>query len=191
MQKKQLGNLLIENKIIDNAQLGLFNYGLTVAKLLFANLIAAILISLFLDTFFYCILFLIIFPPLRRYSGGFHAGSPIVCFVESQVLVASAQLFAIKLPYFFKYQYEGILILTVICAIIIFIKSPVYSRYKPLTPAQEKRYGKLAKALAIFYIILNCIFYFTNCIPIFLLMSIALIYQSILLFIPEREHTKH
>lgn len=190
MSKQTLGDLLIENNNIDSSELELFNYGLRVAKLLFANLFTAILISYFMGTTLYCILFLLVFSPLRRYSGGFHAKSPVICFVESQVLIVSAQLFAINFNDNIGFLHEIILLLSCIAGIIIYFKSPVYSRYKPLTPAQEKSYGKLAKILTVLYILLSFLLFIMDKRVIFLLISIALILQSCLLFIPEQEHTK-
>lgn len=188
MLKKNLGNLLIKNNIIETTQLQLFNYGITVAGLLMANLLTAILISIFLDTVPYCILFIILLFPIRRYSGGFHAGHPIICYLESQILILTAQLFVIHLPHI-SYKYEIIMIfISLICAAFIFLKSPVYSLYKPLNPKQEKAYGRLAKYLSVIYVLLEIIFYAANYNKLFLLVFTVLLIQGILLLIPEREH---
>ncbi len=189
MSERGLGRTLIKYNIIEPTQLSLLNYGVTVAKLLFANLLSAIIISIFLDTTFYCILFLGAFAPLRRYSGGFHAGSPIVCFLESQILVLFAQIFATN---FTKINpaYEIILFLSLLCCIIIFIKSPIYSRYKPLNPKEIIAYRRLARYLSIIYFVFGVIFYLTAHNELFLLIFTAVFFQTILLFIPEREHKK-
>lgn len=187
MLQRSLGNLLIENQIIESTQLPIFNYGYLVAKLLFANLFAAIIISIFFNTTLLCIAFLVFFSPLRRFSGGFHAGRAIVCFFESQGLILLAQILAKNLSPNY-YIFYGLI--AFICAIIILIKSPIYSKYKPLTDTQIRVYGRYARILTTVYLLiaaLCCIFRLNS---ILVLILCALFFQTVLLFIPERDHVK-
>lgn len=118
----------------------LYEYGIRMGFLLVINIATAVLIGLFLGMVWQCIIFLIAYNPVRTYAGGYHAGTPLACYLLSIPMVV-AVLLGIKLIPWNGY----------ICAIALFIAlmiivllAPVEDRNKPLNEREKTVYGRRA-----------------------------------------------
>lgn len=118
----------------------LYEYGIRQGIFLVINIATAVLIGLFLGMVWQCIIFLIAYNPVRTYAGGYHAGTPLVCYLLSIPMVV-AVLLGIKLIPWNGY----------ICAIALFIAlmiivllAPVEDRNKPLNEREKTVYGRRA-----------------------------------------------
>lgn len=149
--------LLIKNKIVDIEQRDIYVYGLEVillnGSLLIVFLIASMLCEAMLNFWAYLILFL----PIRSFSGGYHAEKSESCFVLSTIMYG----LSIAITAFFPLLYQNWkwTIAGIISVIIILALSPMINENNPLTKSQQKRnriivYILLSVDLVVF--ILSC-----------------------------------
>lgn len=108
------------------------------------NLVTALMIGYFLEMWWYCIIFLVMFIPLRSYAGGYHARGYISCYMESCALLITALLL---LKYFIL---EGRMIsaiwqLFLLSAVIIFILAPLADENKPISEKEAKVFKRRAR----------------------------------------------
>lgn len=106
----------------------LYEYGIRQGILLVINIATAILIGLLLGMAWQSIIFLLAYNPIRSYAGGYHAGTPLICYLLS-IPMMLAVLFGIKLIPWNGY----VVIIAVICAgIVVLLLAPVEDSNKPL-----------------------------------------------------------
>jgi accessory gene regulator B len=120
----------------------LYEYGIKMGLLLVINVVTAVLIGLFLGMAWQCIIFLIAYNPVRTYAGGYHARTPLACYLIS-IPITTAVLLGIKLL-----PWNGYL-----CAIVLFCSSmlvvllaPVADPNKPLNEREKSVYKNRARA---------------------------------------------
>lgn len=119
----------------------LYEYGIRQGIFLVINIATAVLIGLFLGMAWQCIIFLIAYNPVRTYAGGYHARTPMACYLLSMP-VTTAVLLAVKwLPW------SGYL-----CAMVLFcstvtigLLAPVADPNKPLIEQEILVYRKRAR----------------------------------------------
>jgi accessory gene regulator B len=145
-------NSFIEQRIISEEDRNIYEYGAEIAISYFLNLLAIVTISFFMNMLIECIVFLIIFVPLKGYTGGYHASNYKICFVIS-CLTVTAVLFATK--YVSMQISQFILILTMIIAgVSIYILGPIEDKNKPITEKESIHYkGKIKSILIIEFIL--------------------------------------
>lgn len=149
--------LLIKNKIVDIEQRDIYVYGLEVillnGSLLIVFLIASMLCEAMLNFWAYLILFL----PIRSFSGGYHAEKSESCFVLSTIMYG----LSIAITAFFPLLYQNWkwTIAGIISVIIILALSPMINENNPLTKSQQKRNRIIVYILLsvdLFVFILSC-----------------------------------
>lgn len=124
----------------DNEQLmydkEVYEFGTTllINKILFAVIIIGI--GIVLKSLLLSIVFLVVFPLVRKYGGGLHFDNQTLCFVFS-IMIA---LFSIILSKqnFFSYNFPAMLC----CDCIIMFLCPIEAINKPLSSAEKHFYKK-------------------------------------------------
>jgi len=145
-------NSFIEQRIISEEDKNIYAYGAELAISYLLNLLAMVTISFFMNMLIECIVFLMIFVPLKGYTGGYHASNYKICFVISCLTVTTV-LFATK--YVSMQTNQFILFLTMITAgIFIYILGPIEDKNKPLTKNEYVHYrGKIKFIIVIEFIL--------------------------------------
>lgn len=172
--ERRIADFLIAQAIIHEKDKELYIYGLNKLKGIVINISMTILMGVLLDMVIESILFLIVYIPLRRYVGGYHAPSPVSCFILSTVLVA-AVLLGIK---YVPVNFYVVVTMLILSGLIIFVKAPVESKNRALSSNEKRVFRKRARltlsvysAIALFgYMQFP---YFTKCV-IFIIASIAI-----------------
>ncbi|HML37841.1 MAG TPA: accessory gene regulator B family protein [Bacillota bacterium] len=119
----------------------LYEYGIRQGILLVINIATAVLIGLLLGMLWQTVIFLVAYNPVRSYAGGYHAGTPLVCYLISIPMIL-AVLFGIKLIPWNGYAVVIVLILT---GALIWLMAPVEDANKPLDQLERKVYGRKAR----------------------------------------------
>ena len=119
----------------------LYEYGIRQGIFLVINIATAVLIGLLLGMLWQTVIFLIAYNPVRSYAGGYHAGTPLVCYLISIPMIL-AVLFGIKLIPWNGYVVVIVLILT---GAAIWLMAPVEDANKPLDQLERKVYGRRAR----------------------------------------------
>lgn len=118
----------------------LYEFGIRQGIFLVINIATAVLIGLFLGMVWQCIIFLVAYNPVRTYGGGYHAGTPLVCYLLS-IPIITAVLLGIK---FIPWNGYVCAIALFITLMIIVLLAPVEDRNKPLSEKEVKVYGRRA-----------------------------------------------
>jgi len=102
------------------------------------NLVTTVIIGLVLGVLWQMLLFMAAYIPLRSFAGGYHAKTPLRCYILS-VLLLTAIALAIKYVYLHIYFQLGLLISA---SITVFLLSPVGNENKPLDELEKKIYKR-------------------------------------------------
>lgn len=120
----------------------LYEYGIRQGIFLVINIATAVLIGLSIGMLWQCVIFLIAYNQVRSYAGGYHARTPLACYLIS-IPTTMAVLLAIKLL-----PWSGYL-----CAIVLFcsiaaigLLAPVADPNKPLNEREMSVYKNRARA---------------------------------------------
>lgn len=148
-------NSFIDESVTNEEDEEIYAYGTEIAVAYLVNLLAIIIIGAFMNMLLECIVFLIIFVPLRGYTGGYHASNYKICFVFSCLTVA-AVLFVNKYAAANTDKFILFLIMA-ISGILIYILGPIEDKNKPITENQRIHYRSKIKFFLIIEFILAII----------------------------------
>jgi len=121
----------------------LYEFGIRQGILLVINIATAILIGLLTGMIWQCIVFLLAYNPIRSYAGGFHAGTPMKCYLLS-IPVMLGVLLGIRLIPWNGYIVVGSVILA---GIIVLLLAPVEDANKPLDELETTVYRRRARII--------------------------------------------
>ena len=135
---------MIQNHAIKEDDRELYRYGVQQCLLAILNICTYILIGVVCKVFWQSVVFIIAYIPLRHYAGGFHAKTPVRCYLYSIVLITAAFL-AIRFIPWTNLICGLILLLNLICVLIL---SPVESANKRLDSIEKRVYRKRSYLIA-------------------------------------------
>lgn len=134
---------LIESSIIDKEDEDLYQYGILQGFRIILNVVSALIIGLAFGRLPEIILFMAAYIPLRSYAGGFHAKTPLRCYVFS---VAMLCLVSIGLRQAI-FSDAVLYVISAVSAVTVFAVSPVEDKNKPLDEAEFNVYRKKARII--------------------------------------------
>lgn len=129
----------------------LYQYAIYIILSSLLHLVTLVIIGAFLGLVYESILMYFSFAVIRRFAGGFHASTPIRCYVFSVVLIVLCLLlqksFLINPSVL---QIILLLIVEIVCVILIFRFAPLENKNNPLTQKEKIKYGLIARNNTIF-----------------------------------------
>lgn len=134
---------LEENRIIQSEDRELYKFGLEQFMMIALNLITTLVIGLIFHCLIPIIVFMAVYIPLRSFAGGFHAKTPLRCYIYSIIILICAALAVNYMPPAGIVYYA----LTVLSFAIIFALAPVGSENKPLDDIEVTVYRKRARII--------------------------------------------
>ena len=141
---------LIEDGAIEEEDREIYEYGFHHGIITLVNIALTLLIGICMKMFVETILFMVAYIPLRTYAGGFHAKTQFRCFIYSNLIVVLILVFSKILA---DYMLIVLGIGIVATGIIIFF-APVEDQNKPLDEIEVQVYGKKARKILLFDILL-------------------------------------
>lgn len=172
---KVIADWLIRHEAVAEEDRELYSYAVYSFILSLVPMLLGIGIGLLLNCVKQCIIFMIPFMMLRKYSGGYHAKNLQSCLVCSCLLL----LLCAKLSLIMKCGWE-LLLLNVSSSLCLMIASPIDHENKKLSPEEKKLYKKkvcmlvlLFEILVLFSFLLDCYLY-TTCISTGVFLSAGL-----------------
>lgn len=133
--EKVLSNMEKQN-MIKTDQRSVYKYGINQMLNMLLNILTYLVIGLILHMTLETILFTSAYIPLRIYAGGFHAKTPLKCWIISGIMLFAVLLF-MKYVTINAFKYD---IIAIICAGFILILSPVEDKNKPLDDKEKPIY---------------------------------------------------
>ena len=134
-----IADFLLSQKVIKKQEKEIYVYGTQLVICSLINLLICITISLLLGELINGLIFFAIFSSLRRFTGGFHCKTFIMCNVVFSSVVALALLSNTFLGKVFE-NYVIVMVTAIFNLICILLFSPVYNENKKLTYIQKRRF---------------------------------------------------
>lgn len=135
--KKKLIIWLIDKKAISEEDAELYEYALDSLMFMFFPLMIFIVLGIAMGDVLCCFFIMGTFLTIRRYAGGFHAESPVVCLVASTIILLTSYFVPRVMP-----ETVTLIPVSVAAAVIVGLVSPIENKNKLLT-ADEKHRNKI------------------------------------------------
>ena len=147
-----------ENITLDNSQKEIINFGLQATLEISLNLLISILVLFELHMIKEGVVFFLVFIPLRKYSGGYHADTYIKCFIISILTLITIM----KVSNVLKLSYIIVFALIIITSCILWKIGPACVAGRPVSNREYLLLkGKLSTTLiciiflAVFFILIK------------------------------------
>lgn len=146
---KAITSWLIENSAIEKRDTELYEYAIYSMLITILPLVLVLIIGIGMGTEIEGMIMILPFMCIRKFSGGYHANNPGVCFISSCVIL----VFCMHLAVHLEYNY-WIAVITTGCVVSLCMNSPIDSQNKRLDKLEKRSYKKIASVLTwIFYFI--------------------------------------
>ncbi len=146
----KLIQLLKREDVISENDTDLYAYGFFQFIMMCLNVGTTILIGLLLKAFIACILLNISYIPLRVNAGGFHAKTPLRCYLYSTAIIV-ALLLALK---YISISFFASLFMLVLSSVIIWLIAPVATVDEPFDDVENAVYKRRTRRVLLAEIIL-------------------------------------
>lgn len=151
-------NYLICKKVIKDDDREIYQYGFEQVLSSLLNIATMLLLGIILGKIYQSLVLILSFMALRSYSGGYHANTPLHCYLLT-VMSISAALSIMKFITIDRFICLGLLVLS---SLIIITLSPIGTANKPLDEIEKIIYRKktiivwsVETCVAIVFIILD------------------------------------
>lgn len=150
--------ILLKNKIIKNEYLDIYIYGFEVIISGTLSLFIGLTLGLIFSQFLECMVFLVVFVVLRRYTGGYHAETYLKC---NTIFAVNILIVMILLKFDFAYPFTFHIIVCSICILTYYLFAPIESIFKPISVEEKKKYRLFAVLIAIITVICSSLLYYS------------------------------
>jgi len=139
-----LVNRLVKKEIISGKDIEVYQFGIECFIMKACHIISYFIIAICFHMVLELLIFLMTFMPLRVYAGGYHANTPMKCYIVSCFAVLSVMCLIHLMPTYIM-QYSIIVALVVSFVLLIIV--PVESRNKTLDETEKIYYKRKAMML--------------------------------------------
>lgn len=144
---KRLTSIMADQGIIEREEQVVYDYGVRQGFWLLVNLVTAILFGLWLCMLPQCLIFLWAYMVLRTFAGGYHARTPILCYMEGSLVIIAALLMIKHGIWLWNTLIAGVFL--ILAGSIVMILAPVEDKNKPLDNLERVVYGRRAKIIVV------------------------------------------
>lgn len=140
----KIGNNLVHSGVIKEEDAEIYIYGINQILTYVLNVSSALIIGLIFDVFTEVAVFMAAYIPLRSFAGGYHAKTPLRCYVFSVIMLIVVSI-GLKYLHLADWVYYAVL---VAATLVVLVLSPVEDRNKPLDEIEQKVYKKRTMNIA-------------------------------------------
>jgi len=170
---QKIGDDLVRSSVIEAEDAEIYIYGINQILVSVLNVLSALIIGLILGTFFEVMVFMAAYIPLRIFAGGYHAKTPLRCYIFSVVMLI---IVSIGMKYLYMEDWVYYVILAA-AALMILVLSPVEDKNKPLDDLEYKVYKRRAVIIFTVEFVICFVFKLVSLCSLF----IAIVYSFIIL----------
>lgn len=140
----KIADNLVESQHVQGSEREVYIYGLETFMVHFINFLSTLVLALFMRQAWEYLVFSFLFMPLRSNAGGYHASSPLRCYLLSTGITVAALLLVRYLPVL---NHAWGIFLLLAAALVVLMLVPVGTPNKPLDPEEKKVYGYRARII--------------------------------------------
>ena len=145
---EDIAYLLIKNKIVDIEKRDIYVFGVEVLLLNLLNILTALLVSIITGTKLHFLAFILVFVPLRIFSGGYHAKTSEVCYLITTATYVLSVLCVKRFPGMYS-SIPALIALSVLIVPMILL-APIEHKNNSLSTYERKRNRLVSIALIAF-----------------------------------------
>lgn len=135
---RKIVNDLTRSDIVKAEDAEIYIYGINQILMYSINISSALIIGLIFDVFTEVAVFMAAYIPLRSFAGGYHAKTPLRCYVFSVIMLIVVSI-GLKYLHIADWVYYAVL---VAATLVVLVLSPVEDRNKPLDEIEHKVYKR-------------------------------------------------
>ncbi len=169
----KIGDNLVRSNVIEAEDAEIYIYGINQILVSVLNVSSALIIGLIFGVFLEITIFMAAYIPLRSFAGGYHAKTPLMCYIFSVMMLIIVSI-GMKYLYLADWVYY---VLLAVAALIIIILSPVEDKNKPLDEKEHKIYKKRAAIILTVEFVICFVFKLVNLDSLF----VTIVYSFIIL----------
>lgn len=182
----------VDKGLVSQDQAEVYEYGLALIMTSMLSFIVALVWGLIFQCLAEVIAFLVVFIPLRMYTGGYHASSYIRCLLAFISMLAILKLFIEWI------STSMIAPITVIVSLFtlpsVFLFAPIQHPNAPIRDSDRPRFKRIARLICLFDIVLVSVFINTPLLKapntsIITAINCGLFFSSVLIIIGQLTHT--
>ena len=134
----KIGNNLVHSGVIKEEDAEIYIYGINQILTSVLNVSSALIIGLIFGVFPEIAVFMAAYIPLRSFAGGYHAKTPLSCYVFSVIMLIVVSI-GLKYLHLADWVYYAVF---VAATLVVLVLSPVEDRNKPLDEIEQKVYKR-------------------------------------------------
>ncbi|MBQ6944103.1 MAG: accessory gene regulator B family protein [Ruminococcus sp.] len=146
---------MVRNKIIESDRIMVVKWGIRSILDTIFNIMTFLIIGLFMRMVTEIIVFTLGYIPLRSYAGGYHAKTPLRCWIISNLIL----FVAMKMICYMKNFTSIFVFLAIISVYILIVLMPVSDIHKPLNENDKNKYKLIGVVILAIEITITIIFY--------------------------------
>lgn len=135
---RKIVNDLTRSDIVKAEDAEIYIYGINQILMYSINISSALIIGLIFGKFFEAAVFIVAYCSLRSFAGGYHAKTPLSCYVFSVIMLIVVSI-GLKYLHLADRVYYAVL---VAATLVVLVLSPVEDRNKPLDEIEHRVYKK-------------------------------------------------
>ena len=166
-------NNLVHSGVIKEEDAEIYIYGINQILMYSINISSALIIGLIFGKFFEAAVFIVAYCSLRSFAGGYHAKTPLRCYVFSVIMLIIV-LVGIKYLYLTEWMYYVVLLAA---ALVVIVLSPVEDKNKPLDEIEHRVYKKRTILIAATELLIGIVLKLTGLDNLF----VAVVYSFVVL----------
>ncbi len=140
----KIGDDLVRSGVVKEEDAEVYIYGINQILAYVLNASSSLIIGLIFGVTFEIVIFMAAYIPLRSFAGGYHAKTPLRCYVFSVIMLVIVSI-CIRCLSLTEWVYYAVLAVSVF---VILVLSPVEDKNKPLDEVEHKVYKKRTMLIA-------------------------------------------
>ncbi|WMJ22353.1 accessory gene regulator B family protein [Paludicola sp. MB14-C6] len=176
-------NFLCKKEVINLRDKSIYQYGCEVIISAIVGFTLILVTGVILEEILLSVVFLLVFVPLRMFTGGYHADNYLKCNIVFECLFL-ATIFSTRI-FISYFTYPAVILFGVFSFITILCYAPIENENKPLTEEEKKKHKLTGAILCIFYEIIILLVYplasklsVTATITLFI-VTVLILYQKV------------
>ena len=135
---QKIGNDLVKSKVVEAEDVEIYIYGINQILVSILNVSSALIIGFIFGVIPEVAVFMAAYIPLRSFAGGYHAQTPLRCYIFSVIMLIVISI-GLKYLHIADWVYYAVL---VAATLVVLVLSPVEDRNKPLDEIEHKVYKR-------------------------------------------------
>lgn len=164
---RQIGDDLVRSSVVKAEDVEMYIYGINQILVSVLNVSSALIIGLIFGMFLEVAVFMAAYIPLRIFAGGYHAKTPLRCYIFSVIMLIIVSIGMKYIP-LAEWAYYAILL---VAALVVLVLSPVEDKNKPLDEIERKVYKKRAALIAVAELMIGLVFKLIRLDSLFIAMA--------------------